>query len=105
MHETNEPVMERISNNRIDGWRRLGRAECSDEELVQRKAGEVAHFSLHTFSRHCARILSTNKPMQSDFSQRLPHLRSVGSVLCQLPPQSSAMVKCPGKHMHVASSC
>lgn len=104
MHKTNEPVMERISNNRIDGWTRLGRAECSDEELVQRKAGEVAHFCSCTFSRYCAKILRTNKPMQSDCSQHLPHLRSRVSVLHQLPSQSSVMVKHTGQHMHVTSS-
>lgn len=53
MRETNEPVMERISNNSIDGWTRLGRAERSTEKIVQRKAGEVADFFSHTFSRHC----------------------------------------------------
>lgn len=44
MHELNEPVMERISNNGIDGWRRLGRAECSTKKSGQRRAGEAAHF-------------------------------------------------------------
>lgn len=52
MHETNEPVMERISNYSIDGWTRLGSAERSMEKSFQRKAGKVPEvgFFSHTSS-------------------------------------------------------
>lgn len=89
MHETNEPVMERISNNSIDGWTRLGRAERSTEKIVQRKAGEVADFFSHTFSRHCEKFSAAAEQRRdsSNFNQHLPRLKCVwGSVLCQLHP-------------------
>lgn len=79
MHETNEPAMERISNNGIDGQTRFGRAEC----CMERKAGKVADFFSHIFSRHCEKSSAAAKQHRdgSNFSQYLPRLKRVGGPL------------------------
>ena len=80
MRETNEPVMECISNNSIDGWTRLGRADCSTAKSVQRKAGKMADFFLHAFLRHCEKFSAAAKQHRdsSNFSQHLPRLKRGG---------------------------